>query len=328
MNKEARRWLTRLGWIALLGVLLWAALQNAPLPDIWASLRQLSLAQIVVILALDVIAFVLVTMRWWTIARAESRGLPLLPLIGYRMAVFALSYFTPGPQVGGEALQVLYLQKNYGLSYARATSAVIVDKLIEFLTNFLFLGVGLYAIFRAGIFSGNELQATGSMIPLALLLLWPPVHIILLYNERFPIAAILRAAQPRFGRPDWMRLLMVSERLAATFCRRYPRMLLASLGASLLSWVVMALEYSLMAGFLHISLDFWQTLAALTALQLAFLLPLPAGLGALEFSQVLVMRALGLPDALGISLSLLMRARDLFNGGIGLLIAGRAFHRS
>jgi len=328
MSKEIRQWLVRLGWVAVLGVLLWAALQNAPLPDIWASLQHLSATQIVVILILDVIAFVLVTMRWWTIARAESKSLPLLPLIAYRMAVFALSYFTPGPQVGGEALQVVYLQKNYGLSYARATSAVIVDKLIEFLTNFIFLGFGLYAIFRAGIFSGNEMQATGSMIPLAALLVWPPIHITLLYNGRFPISAVLRAVQERFGRPDWMRLLIVSERMAAAFCRRYPRMLLASLGASLASWVVMAFEYSLMAGFLHISLDFWQTLAALTALQLAFLLPLPAGLGALEFSQVLVMRALGLPDALGISLSLLMRARDLFNGGVGLLIASRAFHRS
>jgi uncharacterized membrane protein YbhN (UPF0104 family) len=89
----------------------------------------------------------------------------------------------------------------------------------------------------------------------------------------------------------------------------------------------MAFEYSLMARFLNISLGFWQLFAALTALQLSFLLPLPAGLGALELSQVLVMRALGLPDALGISLSLLMRARDLFNGGIGLLIASRAFNR-
>lgn len=327
MNKEVRQWLIRLGWFILLGGLLWVALQNAPLAEIWASLRQLTIEQLVLILVLDVIAFVLVTMRWWFIVRAENSKVPLLPLVAYRTAVFALSYFTPGPQVGGEPLQVLYLRKNYNLTFARATSSVIVDKLLEFLTNFLFLGIGLYAVFRVGLFSGSEIQASVSLIPLVALLLWPPIHIALLYSGRFPMAIILGAAQKRFGRRNWMRLLVVSERLAASFFRRHPKKLLASLGVSLLSWGVMALEYGLMASFLQISLDFWQVLAALAALQLAFLLPLPAGLGAMELSQVLVMRALGLPDALGISLSLLMRARDLFNGGIGLLIASRAFNR-
>ncbi len=327
MSKTARRRLIRLGWIALLGVLLWLALQNAPLAEIWASLQQLTLAQLVAILILDVIACILMTMRWWIIVRAENSAVPLLPLVAYRMAVFALSYFTPGPQVGGEPLQVLYLQKNYGLSYARATSSVIMDKLLEFLTNFLFMGIGLYAVSRVGIFSGNEIRATVSLVPLTALLFWPPVHLILLYNGRFPLSAILRALQTRFGPKKWMRLMIVSERMAGAFCHRYPKKLLASLAVSLLSWMVMALEYSLMAGFLHISLDFWQTLAALTALQLVFLLPIPAGLGAMELSQVLVMRALGFSDALGISLTLLMRARDLFNGLIGIVIAGRGFNR-
>lgn len=326
MSKNTRQWLIRLGWLVLLGGLLWLALRNAPLADIWASLQQLTLEQLLLILILDVIALTFVTMRWWFIIRAESSKVPLLQLVGYRMSVFALSYFTFG-QVGGEPLQVLYLQKNYGLTYARATSAVIMDKLIELLTNFLFVGIGLYAIFRVGIFSGSEIQASVSVIPLAALLLWPPIHITLLYSGRFPIGSILGVVQKRFGRKKWMRLIIVSERLAGIFCHRYPKMLLASLGASLLSWVLMAVEYSLMARFLNISLDFWQTLAALTALQLVFLLPVPAGLGTMELSQVLVMRALGFPDAVGISLSLLMRARDLFNGAVGIIVASRGFHR-
>ncbi len=324
MSTTTRQWLTRLGWLALLGALLWAALQNAPLADIWASLRQLTLTQLLIILALDVVAVVLVTMRWWVVVRAKSSKVPLLPLVAYRMAAFALSYFTPGPQVGGEPLQVLYLQKNYGLGFARATSAVIIDKLVEFFTNFLFLALGLYAISRLGLFTENGIQATVSLIPLVALFLWPPVHLVLLYKKRYPLSALLAVLERRFGKRDWMRLLIISERMAGSFCRRAPGTLLLSLLVSLLSWLVMAYEYSLMAQFLQISLDFWQVLAALTALQLTFMLPIPAGLGAMEFGQVLVMRAIGLPDALGISLSLLMRARDLFNGGIGLLIASGA----
>lgn len=65
-----------------------------------------------------------------------------------------------------------------------------------------------------------------------------------------------------------------------------------------------------------------QTLAALTAALFAFLTPLPGGLGALEAGQVYVMTAFGHTAAIGIGISLLMRARDALNGGLGLLLAG------
>jgi uncharacterized protein (TIRG00374 family) len=334
MNPTVRQRLIQLGWLLLLGGLLWIALQNAPLADIWASLSQLTLWQLFVILVLDVIAFVLVTMRWWLVVRAKSPHVPLLPLVAYRMAAFALSYFTPGPQVGGEPLQVLYLQKNYGLGFARATSAVIMDKLLEFFTNFVFLALGLYAIFQLDIFANSELDRFMSSGPditrvtfvlMIAVLFWPLVHIILLYHRRFPLSFVVHLLGRWFGLRKWMRLLIVSERMAGSFCRQHPDAFLLSLTASLLSWLVMAYEYYLMAQFLQITFDFWQLLAVLAMLQLAFMVPIPAGLGVMEFAQVLAINALGYPIALGISLSLLMRGRDLFNGGVGLVIASGAF---
>jgi uncharacterized membrane protein YbhN (UPF0104 family) len=77
-----------------------------------------------------------------------------------------------------------------------------------------------------------------------------------------------------------------------------------------------------MAEFLNVHLSFEQILAALTAALFAFLMPLPGGLGALEVSQVYALTAMGYTPAIGISLSLLMRARDILNGGLGLLLAG------
>jgi len=76
---------------------------------------------------------------------------PYFPLLAVRVAVFGVSYFTLGPQIGGEPLQVLALQRKYGLTYTRATASVLMDKLLEFLVNFLLLAVGLTAVFQAGI---------------------------------------------------------------------------------------------------------------------------------------------------------------------------------
>lgn len=321
-----KRWLPRLLIILTLGGLLFWALRNAPLADILASLRQLTLPQLAWLLALNSLIFALISLRWWLILRADSPRIPFLPLVGYRLAAFGLSYFTPGPQVGGEPLQIIYLQKHYGLTFARATSAVIMDKLLEFLANFLFLGIGALAVIQSGMFTVSTAQFNLSLLPLLALLLWPPAHILLLYTRRHPLSALARPlynrllAHARMGQT--LRLLIVSEHLAGLFCRRHPGALLLSLAASLLVWVGMVYEYTYMLACLRADLDFQQALASLTVVRLSFLMPLPAGLGTLEASQVLAVSAFGLPAALGISLSLLMRARDLLLGGLGLLLAG------
>jgi uncharacterized protein (TIRG00374 family) len=317
--KNWRTWLGRGFWLLLLGGLLYWALRNAPLAGIWDSLQKLQSGELTSLGALNFVIFSLITLRWWIIVRVEHGSIPFTPLISYRLSAFGLSYFTPGPQVGGEPLQVIYLQRHYGLSYARATSAVFMDKLLEFLANFIFLTFGLFAVFAVGLLSTNALV---SLLPLTVLFLWPLVHILLLYRGYYPVSGLLRAIQSRIGSFQWMRLITVAERMAGAFTRRHPFALLLSLGVSLLVWVLMVGEYAMMLHFLDIPLNFWQMIASLTAVRLAFLMPLPAGLGALEAAQVFALTAFGFPPEIGISLSLLMRGRDILLGGLGILLAG------
>jgi uncharacterized protein (TIRG00374 family) len=308
---------------SLLALLLYFALRNAPFLEIWKALAQLRLSQLALLFVLNALVILFTTARWWVIVRAENPAIPFLPLVRYRLSVFGLSYFTPGPQVGGEPLQVFYLQRNHGISFARATAAVIMDKLLEFLANFLLIGIGLAAAVRVGLISQNGAQTFGSLLPLAVILGWPIIHLILLYRGRYPISSFLRSLAFLIGNPAWVRLIIVAERMAAAFTRRRLGSLLSALGFSLLAWAGMAVEYFLIASSLNADLSFEQTLAALTAALFAFLLPLPGGLGALEASQVYALTALGYAPAIGISLSLVMRGRDILNGGIGLLLAGR-----
>jgi len=309
--------------LLVLSGLLYFSLRNAPFIEIWNALKQLRLSQIGILLVINGMVILAMTARWWIIVRADNPSVPFLPLIRYRLAVFGLSYFTPGPQVGGEPLQVFYLKHNHGLSFARATSAVIMDKLLEFLANFILIGAGLTAAIRVGMISRNGAQTLGSLVPLAVILLWPVIHLLLLHRGRYPVSGLLRFASPVIGNPAWVRLIIVSERMAASFTRRKLPALLGALFFSLAAWGGMAAEYFLMADFLNAHLGFEQILAALTAALFAFLMPLPGGLGALEASQVYALTTMGYASSIGISLSLLMRARDILNGGVGLLLAGK-----
>ena len=308
--------------LALLS-LLYFALRDAPFTEIGEALSRLRLWQIGVLLILNAGVIFAITARWWIIVRADNPSIPFLPLVQYRLSTFGLSYFTPGPQVGGEPLQVFYLQKNHGITFARSTAAVIMDKLVEFLANSILIVAGLAAMVQAGMGLGNRALAFGSLLPLAAILVLPVIHLALLYRGRYPLSSLLRRASPLFGNPGWVRLLMVSERMAASFARRRLSAVLAAFCFSMLALAGTLLEYALMTSFLQADLSFAQNLAGLTALLLAFLLPLPGGLGALEASQVYALTSMGYSPAIGISLSLLLRARDLMNSGLGLLLAGK-----
>jgi glycosyltransferase 2 family protein len=311
----------------VLAILLYFALRNAPVSEIWNALNELKLWQIGVLVLLNIIIYMLVTLRWWFVIRAERNTIVYLPLLLVRVAVFGVSYFTFGPQVGGEPLQVLYLQRKYGMTYTRATSTVIMDKLLEFLANFFLLVFGLMAVLQAGILSASGSRPLMNILPLAALLAWPPVHIILMIRGIYPFGAALRAAFSRFGNPKWMRFIIASERLAGMFCQRHPRALLMAVGASLAAGAGMVTEYALIASFLGINLHGWQTFAAWTTSWLAFLIPLPGGLGALEASQVFTLGAFEISAALAIGVALLIRARDLLIGGLGLAFASRAIEK-
>jgi len=309
---------------SVLAVLLFFALRNAPLGELWSTLQQLRLSQIGILFGLNLFIYALITLRWWIIVRAENKLVAYFPLLLVRVAVFGVSYFTFGPHVGGEPLQVFYLQRKYKLTFAHATASVIMDKLLELLANFFLLAVGLTAIFQAGIFSTNGSSSWLSLSGLVILCMWPPIHIFLLYKRKYPVSAILGSIPFIKKDSKVVRFIAASERLAGTFCRRHLPSLLSAMVISLCAAVGMVSEFALIANFLDIRLSFWQTVAAWTAGWLALLAPLPGGLGALEASEVFALGAFGVSAASAIGVTLVMRGRDLLIGGLGLLLAGKS----
>jgi uncharacterized protein (TIRG00374 family) len=307
-----------------LAILLFFALRTVPLDEIWLTIHSLRLWQVGTLFGLSLLIYAMMTLRWWIIVRAENKHIPYFPLLLVRIAVFGVSYFTLGPHVGGEPLQVFYLQRRYRLTFTHATASVIMDKLLELLANFFLLAVGLTAILQAGILSTNGGGSWLSLSGLLLLCPWPPVHIVCLYQRKYPISALLRGIPLIKKESRLVRFIAASERLAGTFCRRHLSSLVAATAISIVAGAGMVCEFALIVNFLGIELSSWQTIAAWTAGWLALLVPLPGGLGALEASEVFALGVFGVPAALAIGVTLVMRGRDLLIGGLGLSLASRA----
>ena len=303
-------------WLLAFLLLGWS-LRQVPLGGVWQTLRGLHAWQLALLVSANMLIFLMMSERWRRVLAGLAQPVRGLSLMGYRLASFGVSYFTPGPQFGGEPLQVLFLTRRKRINTPAAVSSVFLDRLLELLANFTFLMVGLVVIVTSNLFKG--LLQVWIWPAAALVLALPLLHLAALWRGRMPLTWLLS----RLGRRvEKARVLAErAERQIAVLCVTRPRVLAVGIGLSALVWLSLLGEYLLMVRFLDIPFDLVQAVIALTLAQLAFLVPLPGGLGALEASQVLAMQLFGFSPALGLSLSLLIRARDVLFGGAGLFLA-------
>lgn len=313
--------------------LLWLTLRQVGWLAIWGVLHQLAWRQLGVWALLNGLVMVTFTLRWWVLLCALGHSLSPFVLFHYRLIAFGVTYFTPGPQFGGEPLQVYLVARQHRVPTADAIAAVTMDKGIELLLNFGFLLVGVLLMLQAGWLP----QALGyQSLFYGLLLLALPVGLwVALWQGRHPLSAFVRYSRhwlARWRRPDQFlrkleQPLQVSEQQTHRLLRQHPRAVLRAFLLTLLGWLLMVVEFTYAAHALGLPLTITQSVAAMVAARVAFLLPLPAGVGALESSLALALPLLGFAAADGVALSLLIRGRDVLFAGIGLWLGQRALRQ-
>ena len=307
-------------WLIALPLIVWV-LREVPHYEVWGTLSGLSWSQIGLLVLINTGIVLLFSSRWWLILRSLGYSLPYSSTVAYRQAAFGVSYFTPGPQFGGEPLQVYLTRRRHSVPGAFAIAAVTLDKLLELIANFTFLALGIFLILQGRIF-GGILPFAAVFVAVGLLLL-PAIYLLALWLGREPLSWFLEHIPVRYSSLPQVRRIQQSvasaESQAKLFCQKKPLALLQAMLLSMFIWAALVAEYWLAVNFLGTGINLIQTMVVMALARLAFLSPTPGGLGALEASQVLAMEALGLSPALGISISLLIRGRDIVFAGLGLL---------
>lgn len=302
--------------------LIWWTLRQVSFPDLWQTLENIPPAWIALLIAANAIVIWLFSRRWQLLLQVLNYAPPYQHLMAYRLVSFGISYFTPGTQFGGEPAQVMLLSRRDNIPMSDAILSVAVDKLFELTFNFAFLGIGILVIFRMGFLAPQSLIGV-SLI--AILLVGIPIVILsMLCGGKKPIPQWTTFWQQKLMRYSKVRKVILpiieTVRKGVSLCRTAPRQMILAMVLSIIVWLALIAEYWLMTRALGLHLSLTQTIILLTAARLAFLFPTPGGLGALESGQVIAMGLLGFDAALGLSLSLLIRARDVFFGLAGLWI--------
>ncbi len=301
--------------------MLFLALRETPLAQIVQILSRLQPDQILALIMVNLAFLLLVNARWAILLRSLGWRVPLTKLILYRLVGFSVSYSTPGPQFGGEPVQVHLLHKQDGVPLTTAISSVLLDRLVDLLANFTFLFIGSLVVLMGGLFAGWQ---GGAMWLLAFILfLLPALHLLALAQNRRPLTWLVgQIDSPRPILARLQRLVGQTEAEISGLVRTNPAVLVGMVGLSVLAWGVAIFEFWLSLRFLGVAAGGVETVSAVTAARLAFLLPLPGGLGALEASQSLAAQLLGWGPAVGLALSLMIRARDVILAIIGFGLGG------
>ena len=303
-----------------IGLAAWV-LSRMPFTELVQSITDLHLSQWIIWTALNLIVILLLAGRWLLLTRAMGLPCKILQLLRIRQAGQLISFVTPGPQFGGEPLQVFWLWRRYAVPGHAAFLAVGLDRFYELWINFavLLFAVLILLTSRSVTFVNWHIIA---FVLLGLLLMMGLFGWFVL-RKPLLIRDWLQRLTSRWKDHERLRNLdthfsQLNASLKQVFIEQRPALGMA-LSLSLLAWAGMIAEFWLLLSFVDVPLNLATFIFLFTVVRLAFLLPLPGGIGSVEAGLFWGFQALALPLPAAAALIVLMRLRDVV-----ILLAGAA----
>lgn len=310
-----------LTWAVALSLATWI-IGQMPLGAALTLIATLAPWQWLAWLALNALIIALLSYRWLVLTRTLNSPIGLLSLLRVRQAGQLVSFVTPGPQFGGEPFQVYWLWKKYSFPGFIALLAVGLDRFYEFWTNFAVLLIAVLILITTASIGGVDWQIvaailTGLIIMMSLLawmLLNRPVRVSQLVNRI--TAPWQEHKKLKAAGAHWSRLHETLQQVVAG----HKPALAYSLLVSMLAWAGMLIEFWLLLEFVEVPVAIPGFVFLFVVMRLAFLMPLPGGIGSLEVALFWAFQTLALPLSAASALIVLMRLRDVL-----ILLMGAAF---
>lgn len=309
-----------IAWIIALALALAAwIVRDLPVENIVSTIANLTVTQWFYWLIINLSIILILVWRWLVLTKGFKLRVNLFDLLLLRQAGQTISFITPGPQFGGEPLQIFLLWKKYSIAPGDSFLAVAADRVFELWTNFAVLLIGIMIVLFTRADLANWIYIATLIISL---LIFFSLSIWLLINRSEKIEASInklahqwldskRLTEINFQSPNFttsLRILLNNK-----------TSLISAFLLSLVGWIVTFFELYLVLSFFNISLDISQFVLLLVAMRLAFLLPLPGGLGTLEAAVIWSFTALSLPISSAAALLALIRFRDVVVLGLGFI---------
>lgn len=299
---------SKIGLIIIFSLAVYAfywAVSHVNFADVVKTLQRLTWQHIAILVTLNVIIWLIHSLRWKLLIAEQGHRVSLGTLLLHRCSSFAVSCFTPAPRSGGEALQAYLLHKFNDIPAAVAVTSVTQDKIINVTVT-----VSVFTILCAVSWHVMPVIAYIFWVLLAALSLgvWGMVSY---KNGRFPLFLWLARFFPKKITNVFTQI--ESSMREVFFSKTWWYCLCLSFSV----WAIVVFEYWLTFHFLGETMSLRQAITLLITLNFTFVMPVPGGWGTVESSQVMALKIMGLDTTVGVSVSVIVRIRDIIMSIIG-----------
>ena len=272
--------------------------------------REPSVGLVLAFLACATSVVVCLAWRWGEILRGVQAPLPLLSLTLYRSASHSLAVVVPSGKLGGDPLRA-WLAYRRGAPAEHAIASVAIDRSIEMASTVPFSILFVTLLLQHGVPQLEKALVTVGIGALGLAI-GIAIAVVRLRRGSGLVTAIARST--RLDRIDLvdahMDLVDASEASAACLVGQ-PLRLAVAFGAGLVANLLVVVEFWLLLAAFGLPADPIAVVAALFATGASHLVPVPAGVGVLEGSQMWLFEMLGYTADVGLAVGLAVRLREL-----------------
>ncbi len=260
------------------------------------------------------------TLGWRMALHKQFANQPILRMMQIRLSGEAFNSLLPSGYIGGEPLKAKLLSQ--WIPMREAVSSVLIGKAAQSIGLAFFVGLGL----TMGARRGQVAMHPKTLIALLGLSIGIFIFTMLLTKRSFSRAG---AWLHRMTGHPWLKkqeekLNALDDSIGAFYQECKPRFL-GSLLWHCAGWIAGALEVSIIFTLIGHSVSWKEAWFIGAMAQLAAVIGLfaPAGIGLYEGGHYLAAAALGLPPALGVSVALIRRVREIVWNCGGLWIFWR-----
>ena len=298
--------------------LVFFTVRELPLAGILERLGEISPLRLVGLLAINSLILFLSVKRWQILAQAFDIQLSLAHLFKVRQAGNTISFVTPGPQFGGEPLQLYWLRQSREIPMDISLAILGADRFMEIFINLSILLLSVIFIFYTDI----EVNLSKTFLFIFLTVSILSMLLVLFLRQPEWLENIFKSLFSRFthtvsnsnesqnASSGWGRLLKKIE-------KNKSKVILAATIA-LLGWIALLFELFMMMEALGVSPNFYEIIFVMLGIRIALLMPVPGGVGTVEASLFWSFEILGLTLAGAGGLIALSRLRDVIVLFIGI----------
>lgn len=294
--------------------------------DIKEVINMLSHTTLLLILAyifIQAIMIFVVTWRWKVVLDSQNiKHVKTSQLLKYMLVARGIGFLTPAGKLGSEPARAGLLSSRDNIKFEKAFSSVIIDRSIDVTTSVGFFAIGIFAML---LFFVASPIFSDVMIMLSIIVLTS----IIIFNYRMLKGKKVFQHIFRFLKLNKFKKLKKFEQklesvetLVIKFYHKDTNYFYQTLWISILSWLLMFVEYNIAGKMVGQNFTPLQSFLIFSFVGLAYMIPIPMSLGALEASQISAFSIIGVGAAAGLALSFLVRLKDIVISLIGIAILG------